>query len=284
MKKLQSFEEYTDIVKEFKSVCKKPFSNLYYMSDDIKKSIKLGRLAYEETEGGIVFFRDEELYYRACLYLNEKKQFAINPQDKKILVRNIYKTKEKEQRLQIVERGLEEGGFRKAGTTVGIQGETYKIYQKCKPMRKYAEALEKNGYRCIEASISMYQEIEEMIINSGIIKDYQLDYRTDEEKKKLEGGSYLCIVDGDGKICAASLCVIEGGIGKVDGIAVREDYKGRGFAPSLTYHRFKWLSEKRIQLVQGWILDSNMPSLRYHRSLGYEFIDKYADEWIMEAR
>ncbi len=281
MKILETFDEYTGIIKECKSVHRNLFSNIYFMSDDIKNYIELGRLGYEKTEGGVIFFWDEELFYRACLYVNEKEKFIIRPQNKKILVRNIYKKEETEGRLQCIGQRLEELGFQKAGTTIGIQGDPRKIYQRCEPMGKYAAVLEKKGYQCKEADFSMFQEIETMILDSGIIKDYQMDYRTDEEKKKLEKGSYLYLTNKDGQICAASLCVIKRGIAKVEGIAVKEDYKGRGLAPSLTYERFRWMRDKKIRLVQGWILTSNVPSLRYHQSLGYEFINKYADEWIL---
>ena len=284
MKILETFDEYTGIVKEVKSVCRRPFSNIFYMSDEIKKYIESGRLAYERTEGGIIFFEDEKLYYRVCLYVNEQEKFMIYPQNKKILIRNIYKTKEKGESLQRVEQRLGELGFQKKGTTIGIQGEPLKIFQRCDQIGKYAKALEKKGYRCLEADFSKFREIEAMILDSGIIQDYQLDYRTDDEKRRLERGSYLYMVDGDGQICAASLCFIEGGIAKVDGVAVKEKYKTRGLAPCLTYHRFKWMHDKGVRLVQGWILTNNVPSLRYHRSLGYEFMDKYADEWILEAR
>lgn len=284
MKILETFDEYTGIVKEVKSVCRKPFSNIYYMSNEIKKYIESGRLAYEKTEGGIVLFWDEESFYRVCLYVNEQEKFAIYPKNKKILIRNIYKTGKKEESLRCAEQRLGELGFQKKGTTIGIQGEPFKIFQRCGQIEKYAKALEKKGYRCMEADFSKFGEIETLILDSGIIKDYQLDYRTDDEKRKLERGSYLYMVDGDGQICAASLCFIEGSIAKVDGVAVKPEYKTRGLAPCLTYHRFKWMQDKGVKLVQGWILTNNVPSLRYHRSLGYEFLDKYADEWILEAQ
>lgn len=282
MKRLETFNEYTNIIKEFKAVCRKPFSNIYYMSSDIKGYIESGRLFYEKEESGIIFFLDENAYYRAWLFVNENGEFTISPQDKKILIRNIYKCGEKEKGLQIVERRLEESGFRKAGTTIGIQGEPVKLFQRCEKIKKYAEAMEKKGFRCMEADFSMFGEIEKIILDSGIIKDYQLDYRTDEEKKRLEKGSYLYMTDGDGQICAASICVVEDGIAKGAALAVKEEYKRQGIAPCLTYHRFKWMRDKEVRFVQGWILTSNIPSLKYHQSLGYEFMDKYTDEWILD--
>ncbi len=282
MKKLESFDEYKNIIRNFRLVCKRPFSNVYYMPDDIKRYIALGRAGYEKTENGIVFFFDEETYYRACLYVDEKERFTISPQRKRVLVKNVFEKEKKDEKLQCIENRLTESGFKKAGTSVAIQGESEKLIQRCKHMEKYAETLKKKGYYCVEADFSLFEEMERIIVDSGIIKDYQLNYRTDEEKKQLERGSYLCMMKDEGQICAVSACVIEHGIAKGIAMAVKEKYKMHGLAPILTYYRFKWLCEQGIKYIRGWILTDNEPSLRYHQSLGYEFLNKYADEWILE--
>ncbi len=282
MEKLKTFDEYTNLIKEVKSACKKPFSNIYYMSRDIKNYIGTGRLSYEKVSGGVLFFLDEELYYRVWLYIDEKAKFIICPQDKKMLVRNIYKSGEKEESLQCIDHRLEESGFQKEGTTIGIQGELQNLLQKCEKIKKYAEAMERKGFRCVEADFSMYGELEAIILDSGIVKDYQLDYRTEEEKRKLEKGSYLYIADADGQICAASICIVENGIANGVALAVKEEYKRQGIAPYLTYHRFQWMRNKEVRIVQGWILTSNVPSLKYHQSMGHKFLDRYADEWVLD--
>ena len=282
MKKLESFDEYKNIIKDYRLVCKRPFSNVYFMPDDIKRYIELGRAGYERSESGIIFFFDEETYYRTCLYVNERGKFTISPQKKRVLIKNVYQQGEKDEKLLCAESRLAELGFKKIGTSVAIQGEPQKLFQRCKHMKKYAEALEKKGYRCIEAGFSLFEEIEAIIVESGIIKDYQLNYRTDEEKQKLERGSYLCMMKDEHQICAVSACIIEHDIAKGVAMAVKDNYKMHGLAPILTYYRLKWLCDHDINCINAWILTDNEPSLRYHQSLGYEFPNKYVDEWILE--
>lgn len=283
MKKLESFDEYRNLVKEFKQVCKKPFSNMYYMSNDIKRYIELNRAGYEKSESGIVFFFDEENYYRACLYVNERDKFAIFPQKKKILVKNAFERERKDERLQCVESRLAELGFERVGISVGMQGEVQTILQKCERVKKYVSALEKKGYQCIMADFSLFKEIESIVLDSGIIKDYHLDYRTEEEKRKQKNGSYLCIINDKNEICAVSICEVEGGIAKGVALAVKEEYKMLGLAPVITYYRMKWLYDNGIKFSQGWALTSNEPSLQYHKRLGYTFQNKCIDEWILNV-
>lgn len=285
MKKLESFDEYKNIIRDFRSVCRRPFSNVYYMPDDIKRYIALERAGYEKTESGIIFFYDEETYYKACLYVDEKEEFTIPPQKKRVLVRNVFEKEKKDEKLQCIENRLTESGFKKAGTSVAIQGESEKLSQRCKHMEKYAEALKKKGYYCVAADASMAEEIEALMLDSGIIKDYQLEYKSDEEKKRMiNRGCYLCMVNRDNQVCAGGICDSKDGISQGVGVVVKEKYKMQGFAPVLAYYRCKWWDKNDIKLAHAWILTDNNPSLMYHRSLGYEFTNMYADEWILDIQ
>lgn len=285
MKKLESLAEYKNIINEFKSVCKRPFSNLYYMPNDIERYIELGRARYEKSESGIVFFFDEETYYRACLYANINEKISIDCQDKKVLVKNVYQEGKKRENLLCAERQLEELGFEKVGVSVKYQGEVPQMFQSCKQMEKYVEVLERKGYHCRVPDASMIEEIETIIFESDVIKDYQLDYWTNEEKKRgLENGFYLCIVNADNQICAAEICKLDDDISEGLALAVREKYRMHGLAPMIVYHRFSQLYHREIKRMQGWILTDNEPSLRYHKSIGYKFTNEYADEWILRGK
>ncbi len=284
MQLLESYNEYKDMIRLLRKKCGRPFSNMYYTPEDMERYIRLGRVSYEETEGGIVFYFDEEKYDRVCLYVDEKEKLTIKARDKKILIKNVFRKGEKRENLLCVERQLETLGFTRQGTSVKIRGEVSKIFQKCEGKKKFADALGKKGYRCVVADVSMFDEIEALILSSGIIKDYQLNYWTEEEKQKImEEGSYLCMVDKEGKVCAAGACIVKGKTTKGVAAVVKEEYRLHGLIVALAYHRAKWLYENGYEYCQGWILTNNEPSIRYYQSLGYEFVNEYTDEWILET-
>ncbi len=283
MQLLKSYNEYKDMIREFREKCRRPFSNVYYVPDDMERYIQLGRVSYEKDENGIVLYFDEGTYKRVCLCVNEKGKFSIDCSNKKILIKNVFQEGKKRENLLCVEQRLEELGFKREGTSVKIQGDVSKLLQRCERIKKYVYALEKKGYRSIVPDISMLDEIDAMILNSGKIKDYQLNYWTDEEKKKMiNDGDYLCIVNNDNQLCAVGFCIIEDDITKGVAVVVKEEYKMHGLTPALSYYRFSQLYDKGVKRVQGWILDSNEPSLKYHRNMGYEFTNEYTDEWVLE--
>lgn len=285
IKELRSIEEYKNLLKEFRTVCRRPFSNIYFMPEDLERYIDMGRASYEKEEYGIILFLDEDRYYRACLYVDEKQKFEIPARDKRILVRNIYRTRQKNDGLEAIRERLKILGFKQEGTSVQIQGNPNELLLNFKSIEKYAKEMEKRGYWCIIPDFSRFKEIEDMIIESGIIKDYHIIYRTEEEKKALTPGTYLCMVNNRYEICAASILNINlmEGICQDGIIVVQEKYKMKGFAPIMAYQRYKWLCNNNIQNIQGWILTHNEPSLKYHKSLGFRFIDKYSEEWLLDV-
>lgn len=285
IRELRSVEEYRTLMKEFRAVCKKPFSNIYFMPDDIKRYIELRRISYKKDNNGIVFFFDESTHYGVYLYVDEKSRFEIPVRDRKLLVRNMYRTREKNPALLNVQNRLQELGFKQQETLVRIQGDSQNIFSKCKIIEKYVNEMEEKGYRCIAPDFSRFDEIEHIIVESNIIKDYQMTYRTPDEKRLLEEGTYLCIVNGSDEICAGGIVDVDiaKGIVRDGAIAVKTEYKMKGLAPFLSYYRYKWLCDKNIQTIQGWISIYNKPSLRYHRSLGYSIIEKYVDEWLLDV-
>lgn len=282
MDKLNSIEEYKTLLKQFRKEHKTSFSNVYFMPKDMERYISLGRVEYEKKEEGVYFYFDEESYYRVCMCVESGKVFNISKRDKRLLVRNIYRENEQDEKLKELEKNLERNEFELVGTTFQVQAETNELWQKCSRLEKYVLLMQNQGFRCIEADYPRYKEIDDIIIDSNIIKDYQLDYLTEQEKQMMLAGSYLCVLDKENQICAVSLCIVNGGVARNGSIAVIEEYKMKGIAPLIAYQRFKWFCENGIELSQTWIRVDNDASIKYNKSLGYQSTGKYANEWILE--
>lgn len=282
MNRLKDIEEYKMLVREFRKEHKSFYSNFYFMPKDVERYISLGRVEYENNEEGLFFCFDEEKYYRVCMYIEVGKTFSVPIRDKKMLVRNIYRKNDQIEKLNQCEKILEKNGFSMVETTFLAQAETKELWRNCSRLEKFFPSLEKKGFRCVEADYSLYKEIEELIMCSGMIKDYHMNYLTEQEKRMMHAGAYLCVLDKQNQICAASISFVNDGIARDGVIAVKEEYKMMGVAPMLTYQRCKWFCENNVDLVQGWIRMDNDASIRYHKSLGYHFIDKYANEWILQ--
>ncbi|MBE5884339.1 MAG: GNAT family N-acetyltransferase [Lachnospiraceae bacterium] len=281
MEKLSSIEEYYKLIKEAKKKCRISFSNMYAMPNELQRYIELGRIFYESCDAGILFFFDEEKYYKLCLYVDANIPFCVSAMDKKILVRNIFRNGND---LSLINKALETNRFEKRGTSIQIRGDVNYIVEEKKAIEKGRIILDRGGYQFLVADVSLLNQIEELLEEVSFIEDYHIAFKTRDEKlKNIENGGYLCIVDHNNKVCAATITWENGDVAEGTAIAVRDAYKMLGMAPLISYERLKRLKEKKIDYLQGWVVLDNEPSIRYHKNMGFQFMDRYADEWILEA-
>lgn len=284
MEVLLSLKDYYDLIKKTKKRCKISFSNMYCMPNEIERYISLGRLYYIELESGTAFIMDEEKYYKLCLYIDSSIPFSVPQMDRKILMRNIYREGLKNNSVQQTEKELIRNSFQKKGTSMQIQGNPADILEKKKNIERCVRIIERNGYRIVQADRSMLEGIEALLKEVPFVHDYHVDFKTMEEKQQnLEQGGYLCVVNKQDEICAATVTWVHGKVADGGAIAVREQFQRLGLAPAICYERLKRLQEQGVESLQGWVLSDNEASIRYHKSMGFEFMDRYADEWIREG-
>ncbi len=284
MQKIEKLEQYKELIQGMKQRYGRGVSNIYFMSEEIGRYIAQGRLYVEEFEEVCVFYVDEGVYYNTVIYAAEHAMAPIAVRDKKCVFRYVYREKDTRSTAEKFSRLLSANGFHKEASSVEVRLAVEDSVKNAIKVEKWVKKMEEQGFTCVCAGESQFREIEEMICASGVIKDYQMAYRTPEEKRALEKGSYLCILDKEGEMCAASFCALVNGITTGGALVVKEEYKMRGLVPMFTYYRARWLMEHHAVYSQGWIETDNMPSIRLHKSLGYEFRDRYADEWILDAR
>lgn len=285
MERLKSIDDYYILIKEVRRQCKISFSNMYCMTNEIQRYIDLGRLYFIKLESGVAFMIDEEKYYKLCLYVDSTASFFIPELDKKILMRNIYREGLKNNSVQQVENGLIQNGFQKDGTSVQIQGSPSEITDRKKSVERCIGIIERNGYKIVQADAAMLDGIENLLEEVPFLHDYHTDFKTTEEKQQnLKQGGYLCVIDEHGKVCAATVTWVHGKSADGGAIAVREQYRTLGLAPAICYERLKQLKGQGVGNLQGWVLLDNEASIRYHKSMGFEFMDRYADEWIREGK
>lgn len=283
MQKIDKPEQYKELMQEIKQRCGRGVSNIYFMADEIGRCISQGRLYAEKWDAGCVLYVDEYTHYNTAIYMADNAIAPIPARDKRCVFRYVYKGKDADATVEKFSKTLLANGFHKEATSVEVRLAIEDSVANGKKVEKWVRKMEGQGFSCVCAEESQFREIEEMICASGVIKDYQMTYRTPEEKRALEKGSYLCVLDKEGNMCAASFCAIVNGITTGGALVVKEEYKMRGFVPMFTYYRSLWLKEHHVVCSQGWIETDNMPSIRLHKSLGYEFRDRYADEWLLDA-
>ena len=284
MEKLTSLEQYYNYIKDSKKRCRISFSNMYCLPDEIERYIALGRMYVEELDGGLAFFLDEETYYKLCLSIDANASIQIPKVDRKVLCRYIYRENGLSELMNGINTQLIKNGFARVGKAIQIQGNPEDLLSKKKSIERGISILNRNGFYICRAGENMIDEIEKLIESTKHIQDFHSDYRTLEEKREnAVSGGYLCVVDKEEKLCAATVTWVKGSNANGDAIVVKDEYKRLGLAPVLCYERMKYLQEYGVKKFTGWVQTDNELSLRYHKSMEFQLGDRYADEWLKEV-
>lgn len=284
MERLKSIEEYKALLLEYKQICRRGYSNNFLNLEMVNRYIGLQRIYYEKGESSLLFFTDEEKYYRLYVQTSPEADIRIEKKDKPILVRNVYKKDAKSDMLLRFEDKLKEQEFSLYDESVQMVANPLEMKESLQ--KKYEKALSfltRVGLRLDYAGEEHISEIIALREKEPLLKDYHFLYETEDEiRDNIKNKYYRCVFNEQNEVCAAQQFSIENRTVQGNWLAVKEEYKVRyGIGTVMAYHSFLYANDLEIQKYFGWVVRDNIKSIKYHQSIGYEITDKYADEWVL---
>lgn len=282
MECLQNSDTY---VKEVNTLRKSRelFTNNYLMQDDVNRLIQCGRFYQIRHEAGVTFLSDEKKYYRALLHVDYRKPYRLQRLDKPVLVQVEYQKGRKKDAQLAMEERLKADGFLLKDTVVQIK---WNIEARREEYRKQFQRLEKMlaamKFRIETVDYSYHEQVEELLQQQEMMQYYHFPYQTEAEVKELyDSGNVVCILDDTDTVLAYHSIIINGGCYGAE-FVVRDGYKVRySLAPILQYYRGSFLE---YPVMKGYMLLDNADSIRLHEKLGWEFTNRYKDNWMREGK
>ena len=285
MEKLQSLEQYKELLSQYKQVCRRGYTNNYLSMDMVKRYIDIQRIYYEAEEKALSFITDEEKYYRLYVQLSPETDFQLKRKDKPIMLRMVYKAGKKSEVVEKLEKSLLGQGFELYDKSVQIVAQPMEMQQEVRAKYERAKAfLERAGISLGYAREEHIEAIMALRDKETVLKDYHFEYETENEiLENVKRGYYRCAFNAEGAVCAAQQFSVENSTLQGNWLAVQDEYKVRyGIGTAMAYQSFLYAIEHDISNYYGWVVCDNEKSLKYHQSIGYELTDKYADEWLLK--
>lgn len=282
MQKIQSREEYVNIIDENKKAYKKLVTNCYMHVEEAEKYIAQDRLYFETVDGGLFLYVDEALYYLGYYYLAPDAGPEISAKDKDVVIKNIYAEGRKKDAVLRVEELLQQNGFVLADTMRQISADPETVLKNLERPGKVAKRiLDSSGFRLVSAAPDRLEEIREWQNHMDCIPYYQVDYFTDEELlEEIDAGRLVCMVDATGKICAVRHVFVRGK-SMYGWVSIGEAYRKRyGMVLVFSVYTLEYALKHGLK-VMGWITTTNQPSIQYHMKIGYQWENRYTDEWLL---
>lgn len=207
MRKLSTYEQYSELLSSFKSQNKRFCVNKFMFKDELKALIDAGKLLYDNANGVLWFLSDEGAYFNAHFYAPENIMPKINAQDKDILVELMGK----EDRYDIkLDAALVDAGFEKRSKYVELMCMMDDaIDDICSNIDAMRNLWQNAGFSCRDAEKDDYSAIHKLWMDK-LGKDYIVPVLSDTELDEMVRLSRCKVVcDPHGKIVAVSHYIVK---------------------------------------------------------------------------
>lgn len=289
LKPVESFEEYSTLVKEAKKNAEhRLFTNCYMMPDEIKRLTSQKRFYQMQSDNGVVFVDDEISHYYMFFYLDLTKKITVPQLDRNILAENVYIEDKMTQQQTAFENLLGTAGFNLVNTWQQIYGIPQLAPEKF--WKKYHSAmkfLSNDGKHICAPSNKQLKEFEK-IYREQINVYTQRRFTKRERRRQRDNGRLHCVADDKGRLYAIAISAeIFGGA-----IAAKKEFDSNGYAPALMIETYKGFYENMPADPQqqkeymrcrafGWIATTNTVSLRLHKSIGLYTTGKAMHQFVL---
>lgn len=257
MYKLESFDMYKELKAELKNQPGKLINNIYFMPNEIKRLIDLGKIYYESREDGLYFYVDEGDYLHLYFLKNDEVKLQALENEKQLVLDFVFKENQQEFVLEQANEWLDIGFTR------------YKRYVRMKKNLK-EQFFETNKSRFVVsfATIDDADSIIELWRESLDVLSTPLPCVA-EMKDMIEAGNVYCIKD-NGDLVAAVYMNCAGKSVTLSHLSVSSKYRKQGIASILVNGALTNMINQGIENCILWVDEKNTPAYKMYEK--YEFI------------
>ena len=259
MKQLDSYEEYTALIKANKELGNKT-SNAFLLPDKLKAMISAGVLSYEQLDGVLLLLEDCKAFYRVYYYLNPDKELDPVSLDKDAVIEFPFNKelndKQKTQIEKITQLGFELG-------------------------RESAEmVLTEQNDSDAQMEYALAEDADEIlaILNDAFDPLYAFLPSKEELITSINDQKVLA-VHKDGHVLAVLNSDVERNSAIIRHLAVLPSARGMGLGASLV-KSFLVKYNGSVKDYRHWVDVHNASALRLYEKSGYQFGIKRANEYI----
>ena len=283
MNRFRGMEEYNNLITDIKKNYMPVSTNCFMYFSQIEKYILQDRLLYEKYMGGLLIYIDEITYYRLYYYWNTSYPFFFEKKDKAVVIIDIYNVEKSSEQIKMEEK-FSNSGFRLDKRTRYIGADYQLIQENLKKYLPLSERLFSGAKLEVKhPTKGMIPQIRELQASMETIHFYEIPYMSDEEMYEAGcKGRIICIVNPDGKVCAVSTFLYDNSVHGWLGIL--KDYRNRyGIIPILVKHKLSYAQQNNLKMT-GAISENNKKSIKAHFELGYCWLDKYNEFWVIDSK
>ena len=264
MEKIHTYEQYSDVLAEFKKGRARCSTNRIFMRDELTALIDAGKLFYQEIDGTLWFFSNEGYFYRADFFVPADIPIRLHRQDMAVLT----ELTGSETRYNVQwEQELIAAGYEKRDKYLGYSSQLDECID---DIKKKSEILHTffttRGCTYRKAAKTDLPEIW-MLWEDKLGKHrYTLNSIPDAELDEMERhGRCDVICDSEGKIIAASMYLRKKAV--AHGLHTATYYEGSGLGAAVLYRSMARAYQEGCKKFAVWVREDNLASTKLIRHI-----------------
>lgn len=257
MEKLNTYEQYSQVLASFKQGWARCATNKMMMRDELTALIEAGKLYYEQIGGTLWFFSDEDYFYSAHLYAPKDSPIQMHKQDKDVVVELMGNESRYNEQM---DRELVEAGFDKGDKYLEYGAVLDEIIDDVKRQNKVMRSFwEKRGFTYRTAAKADYPELRDQWLDALGRDTYNVQALTDAQLDEMDKyGRSPVICDPEGKIVASSLYLKTGNV--IYGYITATTYQGSGLGAANYFDELSRCCQEGCSKFASWVREDNNES------------------------
>lgn len=278
VKEIISLDQYSNIIKEFKSRHGKVDTNNYFMQDSIEQYILENRIHYVLSDEILYFFMDEYDYSKLIFYLPVGKAASLVKIRQTVLIDFVFRKNKKMIYVEMLCSKWQECGFRE-----------YKSYQKMILYVKKKEILENllpelceefvlgnNDISCAEPLLDLWR--------NGLDEKSTPLPGIDEIRDCILRKEILYIKSRNGDLCGAIRYVQTGKTFNLHHLVISQKYRRKKLGKYLMEMIIHKAIEIDIDYCKLWVDIKNKAAIELYLKCGYVLENIYSKQIILNEK
>ena len=255
MEKLQSYEQYSQVLALFKQGRARCATNKMMMRDELTALIEAGKLYYEQIGETLWFFSDEDYFYYAHLYAPADSPIQMEKQDKDVVVELLGNESRYNEQMDLE---LVAAGFEKGDRYFEYGAMRDEIIDDVKRQGKMMRAFwERRGVVFRKATKADYPELRVLWLDKIGADTYNVMALTDAQLEEMEDfGRSSLICDKSGTILAACHYYKTGNLAYPYITATR--HPGSGLGACNYFVLIEQMYKEGCKKMLGWAREDNL--------------------------
>lgn len=264
MEKLQSYEQYSQVLAAFKGGRTRCGTNKLMTREELTTFIDAGKLYYEQTGDTLWFFVNEGYFYSASFYVPADAAIEMRRRDMDVRTELMGNPSRYNKQW---ERELVTAGFEKydlhweyVNDLALIIGDIQRYIDKHYPEWK------ERGFSWHRAVKKDYPQLWDLWMKRFGKDLYTITPMSDSELNEMErNGRCLVFCDRQGKIVSTWMYSQKNK--NAYGYNLAADYPARGLGTFTLYTGLAGLYRDGFEKYFGWLRDNNLPTLNLHKHI-----------------